>query len=223
MEDLIVEVCGSCIGCDNLNYTGPTINTCVEGNDICEKCNNACIIVEGINFSSKAMQIKKHNRVANILLEISPFISSRATVSGFPFKLYLKTPTEEIYTKWFNQMKNSVLSLTEQKNLLQNTATQLVTYNNLSLIYCTKAILLQYLGEVKMLTVTDANIQQTTEMYLSNIVYNFILNASYGSETMTYKYNEMFNLLFRFVSAALNIRYNSIISQIFFKFRNIYN
>ena len=111
-------------------------------------------------------------------------------------------------------MKNTSLSLTEKKNLLQNVITSSLMYNNLSSYLTVKAILLKNLGETIMLEVTDAIITEITNNFLNNVITNFILKGIYGSEINNYNYTQMFNLHFQYVFNYLSVYRHLICCQI---------
>lgn len=166
-------------------------------------CPNAAavdIINQG-NNSDRQMQQEK-NRIIQTRLSSIEHLANPS--SAFNIEQLISTPTEEEYKSWFQQMSKSELTLTEQKNLLQNVSTSLLSYNNLSLDLFVKSLLYNNLGSHRMLEVTDAIILKVTENILNNIILNIILLSNYGEETNKYTYSEWFNLLFQYNSLMLS-------------------
>ena len=106
-----------------------------SGKQVCS-CDCSCgqngEVFDEITFQDVEIREKRRKIAFNNLQNIVHLVSSDAIIKGFPFTFYLNDPSRESYEIWFKNLEKSVLSLTEQKNLLQNVTSQVLSYNNLN-------------------------------------------------------------------------------------------
>ena len=181
----------ACNGCNS----GDCELACNPGTWECQPCCYDSVVFDILNSNSETSKIKD-TIIKERLLQIYNLVH---LPKGIDFLTLTNTPTEEAYLTFFKKFESSTLNLRELRNLLQNMKSSFAFNNNLSASLLAKALLLKKLNPEKMLEISDNIINQETNECLVNMTLNFILLAIYGSETMSYNYNELFNLLFNYV------------------------